>query len=361
MKKTFHSTWAAWPWYVLALTLFLSCSDRSSITPAVESYTLGREILDTAEVLIPETVEFDFPIAARMVHVWRDSIAVVLNDEKGDRRLVELYNMNSGELMRDLYSTGRGPDDMLLCYASLKGDTLQADDIMQHKIAALPLDSLLRDSSYKPVFRPYTISSQRRWPFRGGLLGVNPYCFVDKKNGINNDGPRFILSDSNYNYEETRHYDVNTINLTGADFFISYEQDRIFYWNLYSPEIEIYDTNLNLLRKVHGIKKDSDVKYLVANGYAYTNAKYEYTYSSGCHDERYIYIISFGEAPHENASWADFDKNYILKFDWDGNFIDSYYVEFNISSLSVSTDGRSLYAFGTDSDGENALYRYLLP
>ena len=359
MKKTFHSTWAAWPWYVLALTLFLSCSDRGSVAPAVESYTLDMEILDTAKTLKPETVKFDFPITARMIYIWHDSIAVVLNDEKGDRRLVELCNMNSGRLIKDLFLRGRGPDEMLLCYPSLKSDTLQVDDIMQDKIAELPLDSLLQDRDYKPVFRPYTVQSQRLWPFRGGLLAVNPNCFVDKKNGINNDGPRFILSDSSFNYEETRHYEINTINLTGADFYISYEHDRIFYWHMNS-DIEIYDTDLNLLRKIDGIKQDNEVKYFIANGYAYADMGDELTYQSGCYDSEYIYIVSFGKAPNEDASWDDFDKSYILKFDWNGNFIDSYLIELNIRSLSVSTDGQSLYAFGLDSQGNNALYKYSL-
>lgn len=361
MRKTFHSTWAAWPWYVLALTLFLSCSGRSSVAPAVESYTLEREILDTAKTLKPETVDLDSPITARELYVWQDSIAVVLNGEKGGRRLVEMYSMNSGRLIKDLFIKGRGPDEILLCYASLKRDTLLVNDIMQHKIAILPLDSLLHNKNYKPTFRHYTINTQRLWPFRGRLLAVNPNCFVDKQNGINNDGPRFILSDSNYNYKETKHYEINTINLTGADFFISYEKNRIFYWNLYSPEIEIYDTDLHLLRKINGIKQDKKIEYLFANGYVYADADYEYTYRVGCYDDKYVYIISFGEAPNEDASWDDFNKSYILKFDWDGNFIDSYLIELNISSLSVSTDGQSLYAFGLDSQGNNALYKYSLP
>lgn len=110
MKKTFHSTWAAWPWYVLALTLFLSCSGRSSVAPAVESYTLEREILDTAKTLKPETVNFNSPITAENVYVWNDSIAVVKNiEDQKEHKLLEIYNINNGSLLWDAFVKGNGP------------------------------------------------------------------------------------------------------------------------------------------------------------------------------------------------------------------------------------------------------------
>ena len=43
-----------------------------------------------------------------------------------------------------------------------------------------------------------------------------------------------------------------------------------------------------------------------------------------------------------------------------GNFIDSYLIRHGIAAISVSEDGRSLYAFGTGQDGYPVLNKYLM-
>lgn len=339
---------------VSILILFLSCNDRDRVV----SFTLDQAILDTADILKPESVDFNIPITAGAISVWHDSIAIVLNVEDGNRKMLELYNMNDGTLIKDFFFKGRGPNEILSSIALLHNDTIVVDEFVQHKIAVLPVRSLLFDNDYKPVFRPYDMNSQRMWPYRGKLLGVNPNCYVDKRNGINNDGERFIVSDSCYKYVETRHFEVNTINLTGADFFISYGKNRIFYYSIDRPEIEIYDTNLRLLKKIHGIRHNDNIKYTELNGYLYSEREYDDAYTNACTDSEYVYIVYLNPQPGD-TSWEDSD-NYVLKFDWDGNFIDSYLIRHGIAAISVSEDGRSLYAFGTGQDGYPVLNKYLM-
>lgn len=59
----------------------------------------------------------------------------------------------------------------------------------------------------------------------------------------------------------------------------------------------------------------------------------------------------------EGKTLEDTDT-YILKFDWDGNFIDSYYIGYYVKSMSLSNDGRFLYTFGSDNNGNDIFYKY---
>lgn len=338
-----------------ASLLFLpSCRDNTG------DIVLDRSILDSAKPLTAESMNFDFPITTVNLYIVNDSIAVVHNSEQDERKLVEIYNLNSGALIWDRFTKGNGPEEILMGRSDMFNDTLMLEDLMRDRIVLLPIGKITTGEDFKPEFQDYSVVSTRIRPFGGKLLAVNPYCFNDKQSGIHNDGNRFILTDSSFNYKETNSYQYETFNVTNGNFIISYDNDRIIYYSAAEPLIEVYDTDLNLLRTVTGPELSNRPELsLIGNMVMYSNGiPYAYK-SASCCNRRHVYLTYIGELATADRNYDDFDT-YILKFDWNGNFIESYSIGHSVTSMSLSGDGKSLYVFGREHDGTDVLYRYPL-
>lgn len=344
--------------FILGLISAVSCRQGTADIPDI---VLSPEILDSAQALFPEKIGFNPAISAKQVFVWNDSIFVVLNDKSSGRRFIELYSSDNN-IIRDYFIRGRGPGEMLDASAFYSNDTLLVEDIFQNSIAVIPLPQAISDYDFKPELSKYSIQSQFMWPYRNALLAVNPNRFICKEYGINNDGQRFIISDNSLSYKETEKYKFTTFNVTYSSFIISYRNNRILYYSATTPEIEIYDLDRNLLRTIYGPPMSQDIKYYIDdfNDVSFLS-NIPYAYRKSCHNSDFVFLCYIGDflRPENNYDESDF-SSYILQFDWDGNFIDSYYIDHYIKSMSLSRDGRYIYAFGTDHDGESVFYKYLL-
>ena len=340
-----------------AIVLLSVISCKRQTTDNISTLVLNDKIKDTAEALIPERIDFDFPLSALGIYVWNDSIAVVRNSHMDRKhKFLELYNLRSGEFLRGFVDMGNGPGEMLVAKFFYQNDTVLMQDVMKRHITVIPLDSAL-SGTFKPEFKDTDIRSQVIWPYHGGLLALNPYCFVNKATGVYNNGDRFIISDSNYVYKETEEYEFDTYNAVLATFFISYPNGRIAVYNSIEPEIELYDTELRLIKKIRGPELPSDIRYsIMSDGDVLTHGV-PTSYYCECYDDTYFYLTFVGRFIDSDETIFTVDRSYIFKFDWDGNFVDSYYVDHFVSSMSLSSDGQSMYIFGLNPDGENVFYK----
>lgn len=340
----------------LSEVLFPSCISTEDNT---SDTILGQQVLDTAEILTPIPVNFQPPISALSTYVYNDSIAVVWNTELAGKKLVELYNMNSNTLIKDYINVGNGPGEMISSLSCYSSDTLLIWDFMKQNLAVLPIEEMITDTFFTPELQSFSIEPKHIWPYKGRLIAVNPNCFRYDKLGINNNGPRLIVSDSNFIYKETQEYTVNTTNVVYVDFFISFPQNRIIVYNNSEPRIEIFDTDINLLKTIYGPALPREIEYSIYDNfgtYAVLRDIPE-SYGTYCFNKDYFYITYAGEFMSEGKTLEDTDT-YILKFDWDGNFIDSYYIGYYVKSMSLSNDGRFLYTFGSDNNGNDIFYKY---
>jgi hypothetical protein len=341
----------------VAGALLVSCSEQN--TGNVPVMTLDHTVKDTANTLISEDLNFNIPIYAQKIYICEDSIAVVCN--KNSEWFLGLYNLNENRLLKNFLRRGNGPGEMLDVNFYFNNDTIGIEDFQKDRIAIIPIHDAVYNDSYKPELRPLSVLSQYKLPYKGRLLALNPYCFINKEYGIDNNGPRFIITDSNYVYEDSSSYEYDTFNVSYSTFFISHINDRIVFVNTYKPELEIYDLRLNPLREILGPEMPSQ-KYLIEDdGDVVFLNTIPAAYSSFCHDESYFYVSFNGNLlSYKNDFDTSVLKSWIFKFDWNGNFIDSYYIDHYVTSMSLSNDGRYIYAFGTDREGENVFYKYLL-
>ena len=313
---------------IMAVALLVSCSEQS--TGNVPVMTLDHTVKDTANTLISENLNFNIPISAQEIYICEDSIAVVCN--KNSTWFLELYNLNENRLIKHLLRHGNGPGEMLDVNFYFNNDTIGIEDFQKDRIAIIPIHDAVYNDSYNPELRTLSLQSQYKLPFKGRLV-----------------------------YEDSSSYEYDTFNVSYSTFFISHINDRIVFVNTYKPELEIYDLRLNPLREILGpempsqkylIEDDGDVIFLNTIPAAYT---------SFCYDEICFYVSYNGALlSYKNNFDRSLLKTWIMKFEWDGNFIDSYYIDYYIESMSLSKDSRYIYVFGTDSTGENVFYKYQL-
>ena len=342
---------------IFALLLVLSCGrQEAEAIDSVPVTTLSSQVTDTAKLLIPER-EFDIPISAVQAVVWKDSVAIIRNGKSRDNMFLEFRTLYDNKLIKSLIHAGNGPDEMLSINFDCQNDTILARDVMRNNIGIFPIDSALFNPDYKTQLKKAEINTQYLWPFRSGLLAINPYCFKNDVLGVNNDGFRFIQADSNYTYKETTEYKYQTYNVTCMRFIISYNNNRIVVYHSDDSKIELYDTELKLLKIIEGPEMPHHTKYYLNNNTVTYYKEAPQAYSWACHGSDYFYLAYNGDFTSGNDKTIYDLNTWIFKFDWDGNLVDSYYVDHFVSSMSLSSDGQSMYIFGLNPDGENIFYK----
>jgi len=124
----------------------------------------------------------------------------------------------------------------------------------------------------------------------------------------------------------------------------NFQQDRIFYVNGNIPFIELYNSELELIRQIHGPDKLL-AKYRIDNGNSICfNKVIPYAYMCFCTSINYIYLTYIGDNHIPMQNNVEDLPTWIFKFDWDGNLIESYSVGRYINSISLSLDEKSIYA-----------------
>lgn len=310
---------------------------------------LDRELLAKAKVLQADTMgTFDEFIYAKKFWVYADSILIVLNKKHKDGYFVELHNLFTKENIVKLYRFGDGPDEMLSARVDMNGKTLLVNDFVKGQVAVVNLDSLLKNTTYTTLpIRHRAIGSPTAVPYGDCFLLENPYCFADENLKIEQNAPRFIVTDAKRSYVEEVKYKYYTGNVTVDGCIIMNDfNDRIIYACMHKSAMEIYDKDLNLLRMIEGpidlktrysLDSESDI------GIEISFKDYiPYAYLTYCTDKNYFYLSYVGDYLKIGMGMKDF-PGWILKFDWDGRLVNCFSVSGCVRAISKSEKERALY------------------
>lgn len=331
----------------------MACSSNENRDIVV--HTLEENILKNTNYLQIDTIGvFENLIYAKEYLVYRDSVLIVINNRHEDVCFVEFYNLNSKKLISRLYELGDGPKEMLSAKVCLNKNILYVNDYVKSQVAFVNVDSLLCDSIYfvYPI-RHQVMGSPTAVPYRNVFLLENPYCFKNRKLGIEQKASRFIVTDGKVPYEEKNKYEYYTRNVAVNGSIITNSiKNRIFYTNAYNSSIEVYDENLNLLKIITGpVFLDAD--YSIMKGETSREVAFKrkipYAYFDYCVDEDYVYLTYMGDFLTKGKKLKDY-SNWIFKFDWNGNFIRSYFVGSYILSISKGNANNTLYVTVLNED-----------
>jgi len=315
-------------------------------------FSLEKSVKTNAKSLPIDTIGFfEELIYARDFWTYQDSILIIRNRKQTDGYFLELYNLKREKIVSKLFRLGNGPEEMLSAKIEINGNMLTANDYVKNQVAFLNIDSILQHPEYKAtIVRHYTQSPTVVQYKENQLLIENPYYFRDDKLGIDNKAPRFIIADKKIPHVENKKYKYYTRNVSVDGCVITnYQRNRIIYAESHIPKIEIYDTDLNLIKLIEG----PDVlppDYRIVNDFDQNEVLFKkgyipYTYLSYCTDKNFFYLTYMGDYLDvgQNKNMEDYPM-WVFKFDWEGCFIDSYYIGRYVSSISISSDGDHLYA-----------------
>lgn len=340
-------------WSLLSCLMFVGCSSERERGEVIElDLTVKTDAHELQVDTIPLREEF---VYANRYFVYQDSILVVVNKPVDDVPFIELRNLNDNQPIGSYVHLGKGPGEMLIMTANLEGNILKMSDAVLGHLAFMDLDAMLRDpKNYRlPPFEDYHVYSygKTRLP-SGRLVFENPYCFNDKNSGIRNDNAkRLLIGDSNTTDEDFGKYTYQTRNSSQGNLFINPSGTKLVYASLNLPEVEIYDTSAVPLRTILGPDGFEELRYTVdKNGATAFKGLIPYAYLTYCCNDDYFYLVYNGELINfQEKSEKDF-HTWIFQFDWDGNFIDSYYYDNYVNAISISSSGRSIYATARDQD-----------
>lgn len=302
---------------------------------------LDKSLLQTAKTLCVDTIGiFDEFIYAQRFRVYRDSILIVQNKRHTDGYFVEFCNLHTNKKIAALYKLGNGPEEMLSAWVEMNGDTLYVNDFIKGQLAIVNLDSLLKDSTYKALPVRHLVSGGllTSVPYNDGFLLENPNHFVDEDLGINQNAPRFIVTDGKTPYVEKRRYEYYTRNVAVDGCIITnYSKDRIVYAYMGKSVLEIYNRNLNLRQVVKG-PVDLKAKYTIGGDYCepneiHYNGSVPYAYLNYYADNDFIYLSYAGDYMLRGMGMKDL-PGWIFKFNWDGALIGCYQVGSNVRAIS---------------------------
>jgi hypothetical protein len=350
--------------------LFVSCKqdDTNHFTevnfPEIE--ILSQDFKTKAKFLETEPIELPANLfAARGCYVYYDSILVVCNRAYENHPFIEVYNLYSKALITKKVYRGNGPGEMTNGYVNRSEDCLNVRDIMKSRIASIKIDELIKGDSSLVIFHPYKYFTQYVTFYKDSsqFVFINSNRFVDKKQGIYQGGPSLIIGDDNY-IDKTR-YKYNTFNITGNEIVTSYDNNRIVRITE-SDRIEFFDNNLNPLKLIQGPDDfDSKIKYFIGKEYSAVYHTSPYIFTGSHYTKKHLYCGYYGQLiKRGNMSDKYNYPYYILKFDWNGNLVDSYWYHNQQGGLifpfSISENEDIIYLSTTDEAGNVLLLKALL-
>lgn len=317
-----------------------------------EDFFLQEEVKTKAKSLKIDTIPFlKELIYAKVFLVYQDSVLIVLNKKHENGYFIEFYNLTTTTLINSSYRFGNGPNEILSALISLNGNLLTINDYVKGEVALLNVDSVLANHSYtSPPIRHFTNSpTVTQYCNENQLIIENTACFEDDDLGIDNKAIRFIVTDKGSKYVENSKYEYYTRNVASdGDIITNYPLNKIVYTHMHKSIIEIYNNDLKLTKRILGPDK-LPIKYRIVEKEITFNKRIPYSYLDFCTDKNYFYLSYMGDFLVRGKNMDDYPL-WIFKFDWNGNFIDSYYIGRYFASISISNDSKSFYVTGIDKE-----------
>ena len=221
-----------------------SCSNKSNgdvvINPSVKE---NAKPLTLKEVPTGEALDF-----ARTCYVY-DDILVVINYQNSNKHLLEFYNINTMELKKQAILRGNGPGELLLLLSHNYKDELHVEDASSY--GKFNVVEFANNKDSKLEFVDYAFQSQQKYLLDNDkFLVVNPFRFVNKELGIEQDENRFIILDATDRLLPNGRIDAINVNIGGI--MVNSKEKKICYYSYATAEIEIYDFDLNLIKTITG-------------------------------------------------------------------------------------------------------------
>lgn len=345
--------------------VLVSCSQAPEVKEHEIVYFNRSDFL-AESILIADTIDFDKPLNPKGFDIVRDSIIFVSNWANHDIFL-ELYNLNTKELIGFAAPKGRGPGEYLSCLPiychGYSRDTLLIYDPVASQLSILNIDSLLIYLEKTKPDKRYSVPGFVRNPALinlDKLIGWNYYSFNSQ--GIDNGFDRLFLVDYSVDPKpslrlKSDHY--NAINYSTGHTIVNRKKEKVFVADRTNANIYVYNMDLNLVKELRGPDLFS-IDYKInheTKKVSFADGKRYWTYSRYCYTNEAIYFIYDGAI---GITGSPRDPVEVLKFSWEGDLLHRYQLDQYIIGISVDSKEEFLYASSYTPDEYPRLLRYKL-
>ena len=292
--------------------------------------------------------------------------SLLIFSDKLDDRLVTIANPKSGESRRAVF-TGRGPGEMMMIRRISYDSNAKTIRLFDNNANRLTTFSATR--GFSDLFSVSSIEDVIDFSYDNVPFEMVPFGDGYIANG-NFDGRQFSLLDGNG--RSTGYFGVypgNNDDVGSGDAFFmknqtlmavkpdqsrfaaaGYSNDQLVFYKAEKSgvpqktrEYFTFDADVETMTHEYGVRVINKPETVSAYMCLYPTDKYLYA--------------SYKGRTIEEMMNPDIEKvNYILKFDWDGKFIEGYVVG-NIDDFAVDETAGRLYAFVYE-DGDNILTAY---
>lgn len=267
--------------------------------------------------------------------------------------------MHTKNKIKELFRYGNGPFELLNADIDITGNILTVNDMVKKEVSFVYLDSVLLQKVYKPVIHKYYLDI-RSIVFcpPNEVIMDNPNYFYDPNFNVSNGKFRLLHSSiDRLNQMHLRSGKYYTRNVSSGTIIPNYVSDRLLFLNSYLSEIEVYDANLNLLKRILG-PKEQVANYTIIDNEVIFKKIIPFAYLGYCCDEESVYALYMGDFWTEYNRLED-NSCWILKLDWDGNLLKVYTLPKYIKNISLGGNG-FLYATGLDAEENPVLLKLKL-
>lgn len=311
-----------------------------------EKNMLAESVLSDAKLLKLDTIDLsgiDTPLAYQY-YVYKDSILIVQNRSRDGHCLIELYELKSKKLKNKLLRIGRGRNEVLQCTSFVSGNKLTVYDFQLHNLFCIDIDSALSSKQYIPKGESVRA---------GGVSGLtyidnqpimdNLYVFDDDNLDVHQKGERLLFC-KDCKEELGKNYKFNTLNVNSGSLVIaSPDHKKVMYASGHLPEIELYNSKLELIKDVYG-PNELPVKYYIDdNNEVIFNGSIPYTYINYYCTSHEVGLLYYGTLVDATKDELENHEGWLLVFDWMGNFKRSYSLGAHVRTISNSTKWTNTY------------------
>ena len=347
--------------FFVPLFLLFSCSDNHVSRP--EEATLSQDVKTNARELVVETIGLaESLFRAKEFDVYHDSILIVTNKAGDETPFLEFYRLNSQERVRGFFRKGNGPSEMLDVHTVIHNGKVVVHDYIKNTYCQVDIDSAVNVAGYAPQplkDLPKGAMTTSLTAFSDdSLLLWNPYYFVDERQNISNNvtKPFKFLKKSETPENFWGNHEYFTFNVSQGLMGVNSHLRKAFFASFDASSIEFYNGKLDLEKQVLGPVQLPETELGIS-----TSKEHEFrelTYNRDGRPEAYNTYTLLNDTLYFTYTgayrrWSDTKEfpSYILKFDWEGNLLQTYKAPVEISTISASWNEPDTF-YGTIKDEE---------
>jgi hypothetical protein len=339
--------------FMLFLSVFflLSCSDNGQKKFKDAAYydyeDFGDPICLKGEILSLDTIW-------KPIRIWTEDSLLVFIESMQDYH-VDTYHKTKGYKIAENISRGMGPNEQLSCWTlQFTSKHVWAFDMQASTIIAYPKADFLTQSYILPektirlkdVFATGLIYLPNDSVVASSLADIHHLLSVYNRDGIK-DTSKIIP------YPE-----IYSLALSGSvakrifenRIYYNEKNNRIVLFYVYTDLIDIYDTNFNLLARIHGPDQfipELSVSQIEGIQHIHMQKdKTKFAYLSGYLTSNEIWALYYGIVPEQGKEL----QNRIFVYDYNGRPLRRYQLEYPVSTFCIDDDNHIIYGLSEQPD-----------